>query len=91
MNMVLSRSQSIFISVTTTILHMLFGPALIFTGRYINSITNGIGKCNNFEVWVRLRDLFQPFIACPAGLQWIHILRTSADKIKHVRDGRGGY
>ena len=67
------------------------GPALIFTGRYINSITHGIGKCNNFEVWVRLRDLFQPFIACPAGLQWIHILRTSADKIKHVRDGRGGY
>ena len=70
---------------------MLFGPALIFTGRYINSITHGIGKCNNFEVWVRLCDLFQPFIACPAGLQWIHILQTSAEKIKHVRDGRGEY
>lgn len=57
----------------TRIIHQC-GSTLIFTGGHIYSIAFGISKCYNFEVWIGLCNLLEPLIACPAGLQRIHVL-----------------
>ena len=65
---------------------------LFFAWGYIHSIALVISKCQNFKVWIRLRDFLEPLVACPTWFEWIHVLkwifeREEEDWIPNIKQG----